>query len=252
MIKNNIENSLNQEPYYKIIRNFKSNKNLKKTFLNFAKNLGNILPQNKENKKVLEIKPNLKKISQLKKKKTKIKSVLRYHQTNLGGSIHSDGPQLSSPPRYIIMACEKNSLKGGETILVNTLKIYNFLKKKNPGILKILKKNFYFERRGFNFSNKNVFLKPIFFKSEKKFIFRYLRDYIEKGYQIKKNTISKNQLKAFNYLDKLLSDKKFYKKTKLNRGDLVVLNNHILAHGRTAFKIQSKKNIRKLYRIWIN
>ena len=34
---------------------------------------------------------------------------------------------------------------------------------------------------------------------------------------------------------------KFYKKTKLNRGDLVVLNNHILAHGRTAFKIQSKK-----------
>ena len=87
------------------------------------KNLGNILPQNKENKKVLEIKPNLKKISQLKKKKTKIKSVLRYHQTNLGGSIHSDGPQLSSPPKYIIMACEKNSLKGGETILVNTLKI---------------------------------------------------------------------------------------------------------------------------------
>ena len=29
--------------------------------------------------------------------KTRIKSVLRYHQTNLGGSIHSDGPQHSRP-----------------------------------------------------------------------------------------------------------------------------------------------------------
>ena len=83
--------------------------------------------------------------------------------------------------------------------------------------------------------------------------------YISKSFSIKvlwniplEIASKKKQLQAFNYLDKLLSDEKFYKKTKLNRGDLVVLNNHILAHGRTAFKIQSKKNVRKLYRIWIN
>ena len=42
------------------------------------------------------------------------------------------------------------------------------------------------------------------------------------------------------------------KKIKLKRGDLILLNNHILAHGRTTFKIGKNFNERKLYRIWIN
>ena len=42
------------------------------------------------------------------------------------------------------------------------------------------------------------------------------------------------------------------KKIKLNRGELILLNNHILAHGRTTFKLEKKINKRKLYRIWIN
>ena len=150
------------------------------------------------------------------------------------------------------MACESNSIKGGDTVLVNTLKIYNFLKRKKPEVLKTLKKNFFFERRGFNYSNKNIFSKPIFYKSKNKFIFRYLRDYIEKGYEIKKQKLSKIQINAFNYLDKLLENKKFLKRTKLVKGDLVILNNHILAHGRTTFKIEKKNTSRKLYRIWIN
>ena len=79
-----------------------------------------------------------------------------------------------------------------------------------------------------------------------------MRDYIEKGYEIKKKKLNKNQIFAFNYLDKLLSNRKFIKKTKLSKGDLVILNNHILAHGRTTFKIDKKRNTRKLFRIWIN
>ena len=245
--------SLYEEPYFKVVKKFNGGKkSLKTKFYNFATNLGHTVSQNKNHKKIVEIKPDINKILKLKKKNKKIKSVLRYHQTNLGGSIHSDGPQLSSPPKFIIMACESNSLTGGDTILVNTLKIYNYLKKKKPDILKILKKNIFFERRGFNYSGKNVFSKPIFLKSKKKFLFRYLRDYIEKGYEIKKKKLNKNQIFAFNYLDKLLSNRKFIKKTKLSKGDLVILNNHILAHGRTTFKIDKKRNTRKLFRIWIN
>ena len=252
-MRSNLIKSLKARPYFKVIRNFESrNQNLKKEFYDFAKSFGKIVSQNKQNKKILEIKPNIKKIKILKKKNKKIKSVLRYHQTNLGGSIHSDGPQLKSPPKYIIMACVSNSLKGGDTILVDTIKIYNFLKKKKPEFLKTLKENFFFERRGFDCSNKNIFSKPIFYKTKNKFIFRYLRDYIEKGYEIKKQKLSKIQTKAFNYLDKLLKDKKFLKITKLGKGDLVILNNHVLAHGRTTFKIEKKNTSRKLYRIWIN
>ena len=41
------------------------------------------------------------------------KKILRYHQTNLGGSIHSDGPQLDTPPNYVAMACLNQAEKGG-------------------------------------------------------------------------------------------------------------------------------------------
>ena len=150
------------------------------------------------------------------------------------------------------MACEENSLLGGDTVLVDTKKIYKHLLSKKKSILKVLKKKFYFERRGFNFSSKNVFLKSIFEIKKNKFMFRYLRDYIEKGFIIKNKKLSKEQLEALDYLDKLLKKKKFYKKTKLNRGDLVILNNHLIAHGRTTFKISSKGQQRKLYRIWLN
>lgn len=256
ILKKNILKKLNHYPYYSVfsIKKFdiNSNNDLKKNFFYFANRLGKIRYQNLKKDKILEIKPDLKKIFQLKKNKKKIKSELRYHQTNLGGSIHSDGPQHNIPPKYLIMACEQNSVNGGDTIIVDTRKIFNYLKLKKPKILKILREKIFFERRGFNFKNDNVFLKPIFDVSKNKFIFRYLRDYIEKGFKIKNKKISKTLKKAFNYLDKLLESRKFMKKIKLKRGDLILLNNHFLAHGRTTFKLNSKVNTRKLYRIWIN
>ena len=196
-MKQNILKKLENYPYYKILKipNQKE-KELKTKFLIYATKLGKIRSQNNDKDKIIEIKPNIKKIKNLKKKRKKIKTVLRYHQTNLGGSIHSDGPQLDKPPKYIIMACENNTLSGGDTILVNTKKIYNFLLKKNRKYLKVLEKNFFFERRGFKYKNKNVFFKPIFKKNN--FLFRYLRDYIEKGFIIKNQRITFEQKCAMN------------------------------------------------------
>ena len=46
-------------------------------------------------------------------------------------------------------------------------------------------------------------------------MFRYLRDYIEKGFLIKNKKINHNQKIAMNFLDKLLRSKKFVTKFKL-------------------------------------
>ena len=70
--------------------------------------------------------------------------MLRYHQTNLGGSIHSDGPQHTTPPKYIIMACEQNLCR--EEISFIDAKIYEYLKNKNKNIQNIETK-ILFERR---------------------------------------------------------------------------------------------------------
>ena len=244
------KNYLDKKDYYVILKNFDNNpKNLKKKTETLAKYLGKIISQNKFGKRIVEVKPNTNLINKLSIKKKK--GTLRYHQTNLGGSIHSDGPQLNFPPRYILMACLKQADTGGSSIITYANDIYNFLKKKKPNYLKVLKENFLFERRGFNYPNQNVFKKPIFEKKKNFFRFRYLREYIEKGYKIKKINIKPNKIKVLNFLDKLLKNHLFQKKYKLNKGDIIILNNNMLAHGRTKFRLSLAKEQRTLIRIWV-
>ena len=244
------ENFLDKKNYFIIIKNFEKNpKILKIKIKKIANLLGKILSQNKAGTKIVEVKPNIELLNKFSSQKKLEK--LRYHQTNIGGSIHSDGPQLKSPPKYVLMACSKEANRGGHSIIAHSKKIYNFLKKEKPNYLKILKKNFLIERRGFNYPNGNIFEKPIFEKKKSFFRFRYLREYIEAAYILKKIHLKKNQIKALNYLDKLIHNKRFQKKLKLNKGDVVILNNNILAHGRTAFPLNSSTLQRTMIRVWI-
>ena len=174
------ENYLNKKNYFLIIKNFgNTSKEIKNNIINFSKKFGKILGQNKLNKKFIEITPDIKK---LKKKISNKKINLRYHQTNKGGSIHTDGPQHENTPKFVFMAFINNENKGGETILVNGKKLFDFIKKKKPSFSNSLQKNFYFERRGFKFDNKNIFKKKIF-DNKNNFSMRYLREYIDTAYK---------------------------------------------------------------------
>jgi len=234
---------------YTIIKNIDNSKiKLKDKVIQISKSFGTILPQNNKKNKILEIKPK-KKINIFTNKLKKEK--LRYHETNLGGSIHTDGPQLNNPPNFVFMACINQAKKGGHSTLVSTKKIYNFLSKNKKNLLKTLTKKFYFEKRGFSKDKgKSVLAKPIFKKNGNKVTFRYLREYIEAGYKIKKKNLTNNQIKSLNYLDNLLSSKKFSVNFKLGKGDLLILNNNHVAHGRTKFALE-KNNSRRLIRVWV-
>ena len=63
------------------------------------------------------------------------------------------------------MGCYKNSKNGGETLISDSSKIYNFLKKNNPQLLDELCKNIYFERRGFG-KKKIIALKNQYFEKK--------------------------------------------------------------------------------------
>ena len=252
LLKKNIsdlkKNLIDKNDYHIIIKNFEKNSSKISTkLIQFTKIFGKPLVQNKLGQKFVTIKPNIKLI---KKRKIDKNVKLRYHQTNAGGAIHSDGPQLSVPPKYVIMGCIRQAQKGGSSIISSAEKIYFFLKKNKPKILKILEKNFFFERRGFNYSSQNILKSPIFKKKNNIFKFRYLREYIEAGHSIKRIQLTTEEIEAFNYLDSLLIQKKFQNKYRLNQGDIIILNNYYLAHGRSGFKINFSKQ-RSLMRVWI-
>ena len=225
-----------------------SKQDFEKGFKILCNLFGSLVSQNSDDNKIIRVRP---KINLLKKTKNKKKN-LRYHETNLGGSYHSDGPQLSNSPFLLLMGCENNSKSGGESVVVNVLNIFKFLKKNKKNYFKKLNDFFYFEKRGFKKNNKpTVIRKKIFENNRKAFKFRYLRDYILSGYKIKNKKIEKTRLLALNYLDKLMNSKRYSETFKLGNGDVIIINNYKTAHGRKRFSLTNSSN-RSILRAWVN
>lgn len=241
-----VDNYLRKKNYFLIIKNFERNKKKLEEKIKLFEKFTTLLIQNDKGTKIVKVSPKKKLLSKF---KYNVKKKLRYHQTNLGGSIHSDGPQHVRPPSYVIMACSEQAEAGGESIITYANKIYKDLKDQNKKILNVLETNIIFERRGFSKIQK-TFSKPIFINKKNNISFRYLRDYIESGYRIKKKKMSDIQIQAINKLDSMLSKKKYQIRYKLEKGDLILLNNNLLAHGRTTFKVNKDSN-RTLLRAWI-
>ncbi len=238
---------LNNDKKYIILKKLgKNKKDLFKKMLAIGK-VSNLVAQNSKKNLIVEVKPNVNSIKKIGNKKN-VKKILRYHQTNLGGSIHTDGPQLNTPPKYILMACVNNSKRGGLSIILDSKKIYDKIKK-NHKLKNSLSQKFYFERRGFN--GKKTLLKKIFTVSKNTFIFRYLRDYIDSAYAILKKDLNPKELRLLNVIDNLMRDKKLHIRYKLMKGDVIILNNYRLAHGRTDFAINKKNSQRNLLRMWL-
>ena len=62
---------------------------------------------------------------------------------------------------------------------------------------------------------------------------------MHEAYKIKSTNLTKLQNNALNKLDKLLSKKANQYLYKLYAGDVLLLNNYKLAHGRSAFNISN-------------
>ena len=194
-------------------------------------------------------------------RKLSINSGGRYHQTREGGSIHTDNVNLKDKWDFLLLSCVSLGEVGGDSILVSGKKIFNILKNKHKIALKILKKNFLWERRGIE---ESFYKSPIIKINKKKQPeFRYLRPYMISAHQKMKKPLSANQLYALDVLDSLLENPENQIRLKLIPGDILLTRDAEVLHGRTSFSdhiksrdIFSKKNKglpfkRTMIRAWI-
>ena len=96
----------------------------------------------------------------------------RYHQTNEGGSYHTDSPQWEKVPDFIGLCCVNPAKEGGESKFVSTYTIHNNFLNETPELLKELYQNFHFDKRGeFAENEAPTTIAPIFSFSNSKLIF---------------------------------------------------------------------------------
>ncbi len=223
-LKKKISNKLKKKPVL-IVRLGRRLQN--KKIISFIKSLsatlGDLVPQNNLGKKYIYV-------FDRKKNRNKL-SKQRYHQTRDGGYIHTDNVNIKERWDFMVLGCISKGMAGGETILIFANELYKELKK-FPKVLRELKKNFLWYKKGFS---KETFKLPILTLEKGKAEFRYLRSYLEEAYELKKIKMSSKQIQSLNLLDSLLSLSRLQKRVTLEKGDILIGKDSEFLHGRTEF-----------------
>ena len=160
--------------------------------------------------------------------------------TSLALSPHTDNPYRKPVPCIQLLHCIENEVSGGFSTLVDGFKVADHLKKNNPEYFEILTKI----KVKFKFTDKNVILENMGelieldeLKNIKQVRFSTRLDYVP--------MIDKKKLdlyyKARKEISNLYNSKKFKIQFKLMPGDIMMMDNHRLLHGRTVYDTNEGK-----------
>jgi len=157
---------------------------------------------------------------------------LAYTALNL--SPHTDNPYRKPIPNIQLLHCIENEVSGGYSTLVDGFSVAESLKKNQPNFFKILTE----VKVKFRFVDKNVVLenvgqlieldednkiKQVRFSTRLDFVPALEKERLDLYYQ------------ARNKISEIYNSNKFLIKFKLMPGDLLMMDNYRLLHGRTEF-----------------
>ncbi|MCX4679246.1 TauD/TfdA family dioxygenase [Streptomyces sp. NBC_01433] len=143
---------------------------------------------------------------------------------------HTDRAGPSGPPRLLALLCVRPALKGGESLLVSGHSVHDRLSADRPAVLSTLYRDFYFGAER-NLARSG----PVFTRSDGRLQVRYNRYQIERGHHAAGEPLTAAQVEALDAFDEVLGDESLFLRLPLRRGDLLMLNNNTVLHGRTSF-----------------
>ncbi|MYW04035.1 TauD/TfdA family dioxygenase [Streptomyces sp. SID3343] len=143
---------------------------------------------------------------------------------------HTDRAGPPRPPRVLALLCVRPAPTGGESLLVSGHTVHDRLAADRPEVLPTLYRDFHFgaerhlARTG-----------PVFFRADGRLDVQYNRYQIERGHDAAGEPLTPAQVEALDAVDEVLDDESLFLRLALRRGDLLMLNNYTVLHGRTSF-----------------
>lgn len=211
--------------------------------------LGNLLPQDASNSKFFSVRD-----EGYGEKELAVVNGLRGAATRSTLALHTDSAPMFGgyTPDIVGLAVLQTSSYGGDTILMSSYTLHNVLLARYPDTLERLYKPFFFDRSaGVGEAEARLLFSPIFTCFNELQV-RYNVHYIYKGHQLAKTPLSPIDSMHLDTVKKLLGADEFTFRLRLEKGDLLLLNNYTMLHGRTEF-IDSDDELKKrhLVRLWI-
>lgn len=171
----------------------------------------------------------------------------RYHESGTGGSIHTDSPIMAEVADFVGLMCVRPALTGGESKFVSVARVHNILLEHAGDLLDVLYTPFYFDRRlnpeDVCPENPATLYEPIFSYDpslgDRGLRLRWQPEYVWQAPQLPGiPPLTEKQVLALHLLEGLLEDRtgSLTVEISMGAGDLQLVNNHVVAHGRSAFQ----------------
>lgn len=176
--------------------------------------------------------------------------------TNAETCFHTDSSAVGVVPDFVGLLCEEPSEQGGDSLVANALRALDALRAEHPEAVALLEQPLVRDvvTPGVEKTRANLLQNrfPVFAPSDRPggALFRYMRYWIEVGQQKADAPLDDAQREALDRLDEALARDEHVLRFRLERGDVVWVNNRTMAHNRTAYR-DTPDNVRRLQRMWI-
>ena len=150
------------------------------------------------------------------------------------------------------LLCARQARAGGVSTLASSVAIRNEMLKRRPDLLDVLYQDFHRSRFGEEATTPEaIYALPIFGEVDGKFTSHYSLTFIEVAQKVPGvPPLTAAQREAIDMLMALAQELSF--EMRLEPGDIQLLNNHVVYHGRTPFEDDAASGqSRLLYRLWL-
>lgn len=171
----------------------------------------------------------------------------RGHKTSDELGFHNDRCDI------ILLLCAHQSTEGGESSLVSAKYVHDHIQENAPEHLNTLYGNFPNHRRNEQRpGEKEWCLMPVFANVEQRFVCRFVKRFITDSQKLADAPrITPEQQAALDYMEKVINNPSIYLKFKLRKGQILVVNNHTILHGRSSY-VDTGEHKRTLIRVWLS
>jgi alpha-ketoglutarate-dependent taurine dioxygenase len=178
-------------------------------------------------------------------------------QTHESTGFHTDSSAAGYYPKAVGLLCVRPAMAGGYSLLVNAANAYRHLIAKYREYDSLLAfaaiRDIVTPGTEFSIENLKRNRFPILEISASKFIFRYMRYWLERGHLKAGEPLPNGYTELLDDLDGFINEPTHQFSFLLEAGDILIFNNTFLLHNRTAFKNATEiERERLLVRAWID
>lgn len=173
----------------------------------------------------------------------------RGYNTNSKLDFHSDSSDI------VGLICVKQAKEGGNSMVASSIRAHQVMKAERPDLAERLFDTYIFSRQGEQAMDETAYYRASIFGEKNGQIYcRHIRNHISSAQKMFEEIprLTAEQTQALDYFDEVLTRPELMYCMRLEKGDIQLLNNHVVLHSRTEYvDFDDPEQKRHLLRLWI-